>query len=51
MTATAATAPAHHWQRFTPAERVMRSGFYLAVLIAIVMVGEIVSGLVRRLFQ
>jgi phosphonate ABC transporter permease subunit PhnE len=36
MTATAATAPAHHWQRFTPAERVMRSGFYLAVLIAIV---------------
>ena len=36
MTATAATAPAHHWQRFTPAERVMRSGFYVAVLIAIV---------------
>jgi phosphonate ABC transporter permease subunit PhnE len=31
-----ATAPVHHWQRFTPAERVMRSGFYVAVLIAIV---------------
>jgi phosphonate ABC transporter permease subunit PhnE len=38
MTASAAPerAPTRHWQRFTPAERVMRSGFYVAVLIAIV---------------
>jgi phosphonate ABC transporter permease subunit PhnE len=26
----------HRWQRFTPAERIMRSGFYLVVLIATV---------------
>ena len=36
MTATAAPAPARHWRRFTPAERAMRSGFYVVVLIAIV---------------
>jgi phosphonate ABC transporter permease subunit PhnE len=34
-TGSAAATP-HHWQRFTLAERLMRSGFYLVVLIAIV---------------
>jgi phosphonate ABC transporter permease subunit PhnE len=35
-TVPSATAPLHHWQRFTFAERVMRSAFYVAAVIAIV---------------
>jgi hypothetical protein len=31
-----AGASLRRWQRFTPAERVMRSAFYVVVLIAIV---------------
>jgi phosphonate ABC transporter permease subunit PhnE len=34
--ATAQTAPLRQWQRFSPAERIMRSVFYLLALIAIV---------------
>ena len=36
MSATAQTAPLRQWQRFSPAERIMRSVFYLIALIAIV---------------
>jgi phosphonate ABC transporter permease subunit PhnE len=36
LTAGPADSDPRHWQRFTPAERVMRSAFYLVVLIAIV---------------
>jgi phosphonate ABC transporter permease subunit PhnE len=35
-TAAAADARLRHWRRFTPAERMMRSAFYLVVVIAIV---------------
>src|SRR5204863_7449643 len=31
-----AAAPPRHWQRFTPAERAMRSTFYLGTVIAVV---------------
>ena len=36
MSVTASTVPLRQWQRFTPAERAMRSTFYLIALIAIV---------------
>jgi phosphonate ABC transporter permease subunit PhnE len=36
MSATAQTVPLRQWQRFSPAERIMRSVFYTIALIAIV---------------
>jgi phosphonate transport system permease protein len=36
MSATVDAAPLRQWQRFSPAERVMRSAFYLIAIIAIV---------------
>ena len=36
MSTTVDTAPLRQWQRFSPAERVMRSAFYLIAIIAIV---------------
>ena len=36
MSATVDTAPLRQWQRFSPAERAMRSAFYLIAIIAIV---------------
>jgi phosphonate ABC transporter permease subunit PhnE len=35
MSATVAARVPHTWQRFSPAERLLRSGFYVVVLIAI----------------
>ena len=53
MSNTAATLPTphRHWQRFTLIERIMRSGFYLVALIAVVLLGGLIvpSHVVRAL--
>ena len=43
-----AGASLRRWQRFTPAERVMRSAFYVVVLIAIVVAVNAAAWGLRR---